>query len=199
LPASGRPVFTAQDELAVVRRWSRSIAWLIPDLAQQSQTIADGLSAMNVLAGSVPQATIHRDFYEKQLILSPNHVTLLDLDTLAGGDPAVDLGNFLAHTLLREVTARGSGEFLGVLARRFLEGYQSRRGPVSRSHLAFYLATSLFRLGAVHALRSKTARHRGTLWSAAEKCLSRGEYDPGILMDAARLGAGKLDSIGQCP
>ncbi len=47
--------------------------------------------------------TIHRDFYDKQLIVDGDSVALLDFDNLAIGDRAQDYGNFLGHCRLRQL------------------------------------------------------------------------------------------------
>ena len=40
---------------------------------------------------------IHRDFYHDQLLIAGDKVYLLDLDLCSMGDPALDMGNFVAH------------------------------------------------------------------------------------------------------
>ncbi len=46
-----------------------------------------------------PAATVllHRDFYHDQVLLSEDRTWLVDLDLIALGNPAIDVGNFLAH------------------------------------------------------------------------------------------------------
>lgn len=41
--------------------------------------------------------TTHRDFYDKQVLSGEKKTVLLDCDTLALADPALDYGNFVAH------------------------------------------------------------------------------------------------------
>lgn len=44
-----------------------------------------------------PSTTIHRDFYPDQILVEGDRLWLVDLDLYCQGDPAVDLGNFIAH------------------------------------------------------------------------------------------------------
>ncbi|ANV84213.1 phosphotransferase [Picosynechococcus sp. PCC 7003] len=46
---------------------------------------------------SRPSTTIHRDFYPDQILVEGDRLWLVDLDLYCQGDPAVDLGNFIAH------------------------------------------------------------------------------------------------------
>jgi len=177
LPALGNDPFGPDDEFAVVDRWRRCIGRLMPEAAAEADALAERLKAASAQALVYESATIHRDFYEKQIILAPQCITLLDLDTLARGDVCVDLGNFLAHLLLGELAARGNTQTFAVLADRFLAGYEMLRGRINRANLSFYTATSLFRLGAVHALRTMTARFRPVLWQTAMQVLNGGEFD----------------------
>ena len=52
---------------------------------------------------SVSPVICHRDFHDKQVLMSNDKVTLLDLDLLAKSDPALDAGNILAHLRLRSL------------------------------------------------------------------------------------------------
>jgi hypothetical protein len=184
LPRTDHVGFGPEDEFAVVDRWRKCISRLIPDAAEEADALADQLEAASKLVCIKENTTIHRDFYEKQIILGPQCITLLDLDTLASGDVCVDLGNFIAHLLLRELSARGRVEAFDVLADRFLNGYEAHRGRIDRANLAFYTASSLFRLGAVHALRTLTAPYRGILWHTARQALACGEFDTKALADS---------------
>src|SRR5699024_1543681 len=54
------------------------------------------------MAGPVPRRSLlHRDLDDKQLLVDGDGVGMLDVDTLGLGDPALDVGNLLAHLDLR--------------------------------------------------------------------------------------------------
>jgi len=48
-----------------------------------------------------PRALVHADFSPKNLLLVDGHMTLVDFETGHFGDPAFDLGFFLAHLILK--------------------------------------------------------------------------------------------------
>lgn len=177
LPSSDNDAFGPADEFAVVDRWRKCMGRVMPEIAAEADELAGGLEAASFRVCTHECATIHRDFYEKQIILAPNCITLLDLDTMASGDVCVDLGNFLAHLLLRELSVRGEAKMFTDLADRFLSSYEMHRGQVNRANLSYYTATSLFRLGAVHAMRTSTASYRNVLWNTAMQVLVDGEFD----------------------
>ncbi len=59
-------------------------------------------AACRQLAETLPKANpvcIHRDFYPDQTLVDGDQLHLLDFDLLCMGDPAVDVGNYLAHLI----------------------------------------------------------------------------------------------------
>ena len=76
-------------------------------------TAADGLprlrtriqainAACRQLAETLPKTKavcIHRDFYPDQTLVDGDQLHLLDFDLLCMGDPAIDVGNYLAHLI----------------------------------------------------------------------------------------------------
>lgn len=196
LPAKGRSEFGPDEECAIVKRWQNVLRHVAPTVADEATGLVDAISLFTFGVQTRHPVTVHRDFYEKQLIVSPECVTVLDLDTIARGDAGVDLGNFLAHQLLRGL-ARGEREGgFSRQARAFLEKYEARRGGVDRRNLAFYTATALFRLGSVHALRTATSRYRPALWKVAAHFLDRGAFEPHDLPDTLERTETALREVG---
>lgn len=151
LRGSALPTHDADAELATTRRWlglARAFGVLpLPDvlvdalLAQASGCLADALPPAPV--------TLHRDLHDKQLVLDDDGVGVLDLDTLAQGDPALDLANLLVHLDLRVHQGRSRAPTAATVAQALLEGY----GAVSRRALEGYSLTTRLRLCAVYAFR----------------------------------------------
>lgn len=67
------------------------------ELHQRSRQLCSRLAAR----GAAPLSLLHRDLHDKQVLFTPQGPALLDFDTLALGDAALDLGNVLAHLRLR--------------------------------------------------------------------------------------------------
>jgi len=105
---------------------------------------------------------VHRDFYPEQLMDSDGATVLLDLDDACSGDPAVDLGNFVAHLKLRHLQFPDRTPGCERARRVFLEEY-GRRNPAGiepkslPQRIRFYEAASLLRLSGVYGRRERWA------------------------------------------
>ncbi|MGH2949349.1 MAG: phosphotransferase family protein, partial [Solirubrobacteraceae bacterium] len=104
-------------------------------------------------------APLHRDLHDKQVLVDPHGgVGLLDFDTLATGDPALDVGNLLAHLDLRALQGRCTPDDAGRAAAAFLAGYEA--GADLEERAAVFAAATRVRLACVYALRPAW-RHLG--------------------------------------
>lgn len=170
----GLPEYTLTSELAVANRWLKAMYSFDPCLAVRAAQLVDGLHQVAMSVNSVSRCTIHRDYYERQLTCSKQHITLLDLDTLAIGDPSLDWGNLLAHLLLLTIERKGStADLMSCVAEKLID-YQQRAGELDFMALIFYWASALFRIGAVHAFRCTTKVHTPALWVLAGRLLQTG-------------------------
>lgn len=95
---------------------------------------------------------IHRDFYDKQVFVDTGRrITLLDFDTLAIGDPALDLGNMIAHLHHRAGAGRLDSARAAELSEAFLSGYECGDSLLRR--VGVYQRAARLRLACVHAFR----------------------------------------------
>ena len=119
--------WTMADEADVLIRALHDAARTRPEHAHALHEISD--KARRMLATCLPSghALLHRDFYPDQVLMAPDRIVLLDLDLAAGGDAAIDLGNFLAH--LQELALRRASDLAAYddYAGPFLAGYASIR------------------------------------------------------------------------
>jgi hypothetical protein len=94
-PANLR-VHSGTDEARILWHWMERCEGRRPELARR---IAPGLSRlMKILDETAsPLRPCHRDLHEKQILVSGGVAGLLDFDTLCLSDPALDIGNLLAH------------------------------------------------------------------------------------------------------
>jgi aminoglycoside phosphotransferase (APT) family kinase protein len=145
LGATDAPRWTMADEGAVLERALRRAADARPDLAAAVREVgrhaAESLSAI----GDAAACAIHRDFYFDQVIVDDARIWIVDLDLHACGDPAIDVGNFMAH--LDELGLRRHADPM-VFDRHkaaFLTGYASASGPADPARVAVLQAVSLAR------------------------------------------------------
>lgn len=169
-PPGHLPRHPAAAERAVTERWwqAATALGLLParDLS--------GLLAPLVSEPPGPATLLHRDLHDKQVLVAPPgrdrpQVGLVDLDTLAVGEQALDVANLLVHLELR--VAQGA---LGVVAARragaaFLAASRAAGLPAATTaRLPAYATAARLRLAAVYALRPGTARVVAALLRAAE-------------------------------
>jgi len=140
----------AGDELARLRQTLVETTDVFPHLATGLREVM-GLLEAGVPGPSPSAATLHRDFYDKQVLTGAGGTTLLDADTLAAGDPALDVGNFLAHLVVRARQEPGSAAVLAEGRAAFLADY----GDVGEARWRWWEAASLLRLSCVYSLRPR--------------------------------------------
>lgn len=167
-PVAGPTVHTPAHEWDVVSAWSGHVhahdprfgAALAPALTDV-QRLLDRLPA-------APTAPIHRDLHDKQVFVSDTDVALLDFDTLASGDPALDVANLLVHLELRSLQGRCTTSAADAVASAFLDGY--RPDALLTGRLGAYAAATRARLACVYRFRpgaeAVTERLRDGLFDA---------------------------------
>jgi aminoglycoside phosphotransferase (APT) family kinase protein len=140
----------AAAEGEVVQAWLRRLAWVAPSLHAQ---VAHHAPRLLTALGSDRSAPVplHRDCYDKQFVVGRQGVGLLDFDTLAYGEAALDVANFLVHCQLRDSKAVTTTARATRLAYAFLEGYQPPRALLTR--LAAYADSTRLRLVCVYGCR----------------------------------------------
>ena len=103
--------------------------------------------------------TGHRDFHEKQVLLGREQTYIIDFDTMAWVDPALDIGNFLAHVRFASVV---NDTDLSHLEVAFLRAYRSEGNDKADSDdtvVNAYLDATLLRLAAIYSLSTKHLQH----------------------------------------
>jgi tRNA A-37 threonylcarbamoyl transferase component Bud32 len=75
------------------------------------------------------RALVHADFSPKNLLLSSAGLLMVDFETGHYGDPAFDLGFFLAHLMLKATHFTPRHEAYVELTRQFWRGYRSELWP----------------------------------------------------------------------
>lgn len=120
-------VWTMQDEADVLARALSEVEAMRPDLGRDLLEIREKARRMIEDCPLSEEALLHRDFYPDQVLVQPKGIVLLDLDLVAMGEPAIDLGNFLAH--LQELSLRIHSELDAYSGQgeAFLGGYASVR------------------------------------------------------------------------
>lgn len=142
LESHGLRVVMQRDEAAALRAAASTVAFLCPDLADRSRWLARELASLHLAAPPV-FTPIHGDFYGDQILESDGRIAFVDLDEAAIGDPATDVGNFLAHLDRRNLRNGGIAADGKSPAESFLAGYREasaqRTDRVDMHHAAALL------------------------------------------------------------
>jgi hypothetical protein len=136
--------------------------------------------AAHLAEAAVPDADIsclHGDLHPKNAIACGDRMGLIDVESVAMGPAAADLGSLLAGLVYRRETDRLSPDACRARTRAFLSGYASRRRLPSSPSLAWHTAAALFRERAARAVkrvRPLGLQSMAALLAAAERHLDRG-------------------------
>ena len=111
-------------------------------------------AALRDVPGSPDLGVLHRDLHDKQLMLDDaGTVGMIDVDTLAVGERALDVANVLVHLELRQAQGLLDPALAGAAREGFLAGLAAPELPAARV-AAYALATRL-RLAGVYAFRPR--------------------------------------------
>lgn len=94
---------------------------------------------------------LHRDLHDKQLLWDETNLALIDLDTAAYGEAALDLGNLLAHLELRTAQGLYSQDFSQQVIQR-LEDLAADL-EISAHRLALYRQAARIRITCIYSFR----------------------------------------------
>ena len=133
------------DELRVLENRLFQVEAGFPHLAPRVRSVREGSRALAASLGKRPSAGIHRDFYPDQLVVGSPMLTIVDFDLYCEGDPAVDVGNFLAH--LTEFSLRTWGDPMRLRACEdaMLDEYMFVAGEEHESAIRAYETLTLAR------------------------------------------------------
>ncbi|MCG8557575.1 MAG: phosphotransferase [Proteobacteria bacterium] len=131
--AEGSAVLCLRDELRRLQERAASVEVVAPELADQVQALLSKLERPARTVGPGQLSFVHGEYKPSQLLLSgPAPLAVLDMDDAGLGDPALDVGNFMAE--LHRAAVRSKRNELRELATVFLHEYETRR---PESGLAF--------------------------------------------------------------
>ena len=151
------PRHTAAHETAVLRAWfdrTRATGALdvldaLAGRGRIEREVERACAALGEAGG--PLVISHRDLHDGQLLWDGRELSLLDLDTAATAEAALDLGNLAAHVDLMRIQGR-----LGPEAHSRVLGLLddvAARLPTDSQRLRAYRAASLLRLALIHVFR----------------------------------------------
>lgn len=150
-------------EAAEWRAAAESLRAVHPVVGARASALVEDLTAS--LPNRASSRLVHGDFYAQQVVVDGSRIGIIDLDRAGWGDPAIDLGTFIAH-LERDVLA---GELqpadLETASAALLAGYRSAGGLVEPRQVGVHTAAALIRLA------TEPFRTRDPEWPARTEAL----------------------------
>ncbi|WP_204141630.1 phosphotransferase [Halomicronema sp. CCY15110] len=119
----------------------------------------------------LPTYPIHRDFYPDQILVDRDRLWLIDLDLCCQGDPAIDIGNFIAHITEQSLRQTGDPTAMGDQEAAFREafmrawlsaGADKHTVEINQLHRAIELYTVLSLVRHIHISNRIPARRHLT-------------------------------------
>ena len=125
---------------------ANQLAFLLPGLGEKARDLAAGLQSS--LGGAAKElCPVHGDFYDKQIIVGTDGLSLIDFDRAHRGSACEDLACFLAHQEWLAMKSQGSRrDDISRMSAEFLAGYADAGGHFDHGQLAAWTALYLFRL-----------------------------------------------------
>ena len=136
--------WTREAETTDLLSLSKEISFICPHLAQRAGELAPRFVAQLSVAPAL-RCAVHGDFSANQVLVSETDVAIIDLDWACLGDPADDLGNFLAQferLALRRELPPGR---VAAVKDALLAGYARGANGALPERIDFYTALQLFR------------------------------------------------------
>jgi len=148
------------DELRILRERLAEVAVETPSWRRRLDAIFEAsVRVAKTLPAAKPRG-IHRDFHPGQMLVDGEHIYLLDLDLYAAGDPALDVGNFLAHVTEHSLRAFADPDRLAACETALKDHFLASTPHVSARSIEIYKTLSLARH--IHISRLFPARRAFT-------------------------------------
>jgi aminoglycoside phosphotransferase len=149
-----------------------------PDVARLARELSHQLGAQRKASSDI--ACLHGDVHPKNGILTDNGLALVDLDQVAAGPAAADLGSMLGGLRYQRCIGAISAATETELAGAFLSGYERVHALPNGDCLRWHSAAALLAeraLRAVNRIRPDGLQHLGELLAEAQALLTEKYYD----------------------
>jgi aminoglycoside phosphotransferase (APT) family kinase protein len=181
---------TRENELMRLQAQANTITQLCPELTPTVEQLVPRITAQLSELQHVIRS-LHGDFYDQQVMLgSDGTAIILDIDQAELGDPAADLGLFIAHLEREELRNTLSAQEVGAFSDALIQGYCDVCRSQESAAIHLYTAIGLLYLAA------EPFRYREPEWPAqieamlmrTDKLLAVGSHLDGRSSSHARSG-----------
>lgn len=144
------------DELRILHERLDQVAKAHPAWRARLERLKRDATRVGTTLKPVRSCGIHRDFYADQIVVEGDRLWLLDFDLYCAGDPALDIGNFIAHVTEYSLRVCGDAAALHDVEQALIERYAELAGGEVRMAVHIYALLTLMRhihLSTQHAAR----------------------------------------------
>ncbi len=143
--AAARRRHTMADELRILHRCLESLAERRPEWGRRLGRLLSACDRLGAATPPRPLVGIHRDFYPDHALLDGERLYLLDFDLYCEGDPALDVGNCVAHITEQSVRTRGDPGALADREAALEDRFVELAGEPARQAVRAYALLTLAR------------------------------------------------------
>ena len=136
---------TMADELRILHECLPSVTQSRPALAGRIDRILEGCDRLGARVPAPKTCGIHRDFYPSQILVDGARLHLIDFDLYCEGDPALDVGNFIAHVTETSLRLFGDPAALSDREEALAERFWELSGQSSQCAVRAYTTLTLVR------------------------------------------------------
>ncbi|AFZ34479.1 aminoglycoside phosphotransferase [Stanieria cyanosphaera PCC 7437] len=140
-----RRCHTMSDELNILHERLPQVAQQYPQWEKRLEQILSKCDRLGANTPELSQCGIHRDFYGDQVIVNGEHLYLIDLDLYCQGNPALDIGNFIAHITEYSLRILGNPNALADREAAMAERFIQFHGEAIRLGIQSYTTLTLVR------------------------------------------------------
>jgi aminoglycoside phosphotransferase (APT) family kinase protein len=140
----GLECWSREAEAADLVSLSAEVGFICPHLSQRADDLSRRLATRLAGAPAVHTA-VHGDFSANQVLVDRQEAAIIDLDWAGYGDPAGDLGNFIAQAERFALRGKLSPSRVELLRDLLLEGYGRATHRPLPERIGLYTAVEVFR------------------------------------------------------
>lgn len=148
-----RETYSRVDELGNLQRILELIIYMYPEFGDDFKNRFRDLTDEQP-SDHQPDVLSHRDFFDKQVLFSEDRTTLLDCDNAAPADPALDIGNFVAHLTLRKMQHPHLSANIDKGIELFINSYDITEKQL-RSRVLWWTRVAQLRIAILYFLRPR--------------------------------------------
>ena len=154
-PLPGLKEASPSRALEKAERWCAEIEAQLSSEATALRQARDGLAQVAQAMPSYAPAMIHRDYYYAHVLWDGAKIWIVDFDELSIGDPALDVGHFLAQLEYEAYRRTGEPESFRELGALFARTYREGASRDLGSRLPFARAYTFLKLARKEANRQR--------------------------------------------